>query len=112
MSDTVQIFLANARRDDSEAMAKLLSPLRDGGAVARSLESEQSGYAFGYDPQARVARFIVSDGTLASCFSVVGVSRDEAASISKACETKTDWSFNSFQATVARVLGGAVARVN
>jgi hypothetical protein len=112
MSNTVQIFLANARLDDSAAMTALLAPLRDGGALAKSLATRPPGCTFVYDPAAATARFIVNDTKMASCFSLVGITRAEAASVSKACEDKSDWSLNSFRATVSAALGGSFQQAN
>jgi hypothetical protein len=112
MTDTVQIFLSNASLDDPAAMAALLAPLRDGGAMAKLLAARSPGCTVAYDPAANTARFIVNDGKMASCFSVVGINRGEAASLSRACEEKTDWSLKSFQATVAATLGGSIEQLN
>jgi hypothetical protein len=106
MTNTVQIFLSNASLDDPAAMAALLAPLRDGGAMAKSLAARLAGCTVAYDPAANTARFIVNDGKMASCFSVVGINRGEAASLAM------DWSLKSFQATVAASLGGSIERLN
>jgi hypothetical protein len=106
MTNTVQIFLANARLDDLAAMAALLAPLRDGGALAKSLATQPPGCTCAYDSVAATARFIVNDATMVSCFSVVGITRAEATSLARACEGKSDWSLSSFQATVSATLGG------
>lgn len=108
----VQIFLANARLDDPAAMEQLLAPLADGGALASSLENGVARCTYAYDRRANIARYIVSDGELASCFSLTGISAAEGAAISKACEDKSDWSLQSFRATVSRVLGGSSAAMN
>jgi hypothetical protein len=112
MSHDVQIFLANARVDDPAAKSALLAPLQDGGATAKALVPGQTAFAYVYNIDSRTARYLVSDGEMISCFSLVGVTQDEGMAVAKACEDKTDWSLNSFQTTAGRALRGSFVKFN
>jgi hypothetical protein len=86
--------------------------LQDEGATARALAAGGALFVFAYNPQSSTGRYVACDGRLVSCFSLVGVSRSEAAAVAKACERNTDWSLSAFQETASRTLGGVSGNLN
>lgn len=111
MNEPVKIYLANARLDDTQAMAKLLSPFADPAAVSSALKSG-AGLGFAYEGPSQTARYVVTDGQMVSCFSVVGVTTGEARAIADACGSQHDFGLPAFQGVVARILGGTSSKPN
>ena len=62
MRDTLKIFLAKWRLDDTGAVKAFLLPPQDGGNLAKMLSERQAGFSYVYEEESRVGRFIASDG--------------------------------------------------
>jgi hypothetical protein len=112
MSSPVRIFVAAARLDDPVAFKNLLAPLREEVAASMASALLEPGYGLAYDAKDSTARYLISDGELATCFSVVGISEAEATAIATDCKDRTDWSVQAFRSAVARILGGTATGVN
>jgi hypothetical protein len=112
MSSPVQIFVAAARLDDPVALKNLLAPLRAEVAASMAAALREAGYGLSYNAEDATARYLISDGELASCFSVIGISEAEASAILADCKDRTDWSVKAFREAVARILGGTATGVN
>jgi hypothetical protein len=105
MRDTLKIFLAKWRLDDSGGVKPLLLPLKDNGDVAKMLSERQSGFSYVYEEETRVGRYIASDGATVMGFKVIGVSRQEAASIAIECRRIAIWDMYEFRKAADRALG-------
>ena len=111
MSD-IKIFRAAASLDDMNALDTLLAPIRKGELLRASLLNRESGRMQGYDEETQTACCIVSDGKIAVCFTVTGVSLQQTAEIMAECNLIEEWSFSAFQGAVERALGGKADRIN
>jgi hypothetical protein len=105
MRDTLKIFLAKWRLDDTGAAKALLLPLQDNGNLAKMLSERQSGFSYVYEEDSRVGRFIASDGATVLGFKVIGVSRQEAAMIAAECKLIEIWDMYEFRKAADRALG-------
>jgi hypothetical protein len=102
-----KLHIATARLSDSEALADFLAaiPNNDGLSDLLATLAPQNTRAFDDDNQ--IARFVVSDGSLATCFTVTDITIDQAEMITLACEESDAWDAASFQQAVTRVVGAS-----
>jgi hypothetical protein len=107
MRDTLKIFLAKWRLDDTGAAKALLLPLQHNGNVAKMLSERQTGFSYEYEEGSRVGRFIASDGATVMGFKVIGVSRQEAAMIAAECKHIEIWDMYEFRKAADRALGAS-----
>jgi hypothetical protein len=105
MRDTLKIFLAKWRLDDTVGVKPVLFPNQDNCNLAKMLSERQSGFSYAYEEETRVGRFIASDGATVMGFKVIGVSREEAASIAKECQRIAIWDMYEFRKAADRALG-------
>jgi hypothetical protein len=105
MSDATRFIMSTARIDDRNAMAAFLMPVPDNAALAALLGGNKPLNTRAYDDENQAARFVISDGILATCFTVTDITIDQAEMITMACEEADSWTESSFRAAVARVLG-------
>ena len=64
------IVTTTARLDDETEMAEFLSRIPDGDQLAKVLERREPVSTRAYEDNARIARFVESDGNVVMCFSV------------------------------------------
>jgi hypothetical protein len=107
MRDTLKIFLAKWRFDDTGAVRALLLSAQDSGNLAKMLSERQAGFSYVYEEESRIGRFIASDGVTVMGFKVVGVSRQEAASIASECKHIEIWDMYEFRKAADRALGAS-----
>src|SRR5271169_3448689 len=105
MRDTLKIFLAKWRLDDSVALKSLLLPIQNDVNLAKMLSERQSGFSYVYEQESRIGRFIASDGSNVMGFKVIGVSRQEAAAIAAECKHIEIWDMYEFRKAADRALG-------
>jgi len=105
MRDTLKIILAKWRLDDSVAVKPFLLPNQGNGNLAKILSERQSGFSYAYEEESRIGRFIASDGATVLGFKVIGVSRQEAASIAEECKHIEIWDMYEFRKAADRALG-------
>jgi len=111
MGSTTRIFSVMAQIDNAEALASVLSLIRDRDKLAERLRSGESGFAFEYDEEVRTGRYLVSDSITVMCFSVTDLTSQEAHAIAAECRKMTDWGHPEFQVAAGRVLGGTFERL-
>jgi len=99
------IFKAVARIDDSEAMAKFLVAIPNSEGLEALLQGGEPVYTRAYHDETSSARFVVSDGTTAMCFTVTNITIDQAEMIATACEQISEWGSETFQSAVELALG-------
>jgi hypothetical protein len=107
MRDTLKIFLAKARLDDTVAVKSLLLPIRKYGNLTQMFRERRSGFSYAYEEESRVGRFIASNGVTVTSFSVTGVTRQEAASIAQECERIAVWDMYEIRKAADRALGAS-----
>ena len=110
MRDTLKIFLAKVRLDDTVAVKSRLLPIQEYGNLAKMLSERQSGFSYAYEEESCVGRFIASNGVTAISFSVAGVTRQEAESIAQECERIAVWDMYEIRKAADRALGASFER--
>ena len=105
MSDERKILVSTARLEDPKAMASFLASIPDSAVLAGLLRSEQPLNTRAYDDENRIARFVVSDGAIATCCAVHDITIDEAELITIECEQSDAWSVPAFKDAAVRALG-------
>jgi hypothetical protein len=99
------ILASYARLDDSKAVAAFLAPIPDSAELAALLAGKQPLNTRAYDDPNQTALFVISDGTTASCFTVLDVTIDQAEMITLECEKSDAWSEAEFRLAAVRALG-------
>jgi len=111
MRDTLKILLTKVRLDNSAAVTSLLLPIQEHGNLAKMLSERQSGFSYAYEEESRIGRFVASNGVTVMSFSVIGVTRQEAASIAEECERIAVWDMYEIRKAADRALGASFERV-
>ena len=91
--------------DDPQALADFLETVPNSGGLAELLTSGQPQNTRAYDDDSQIARFVISDGSVATCFTVLDITIDQAELITLACEETDEWDEGSLQRAIDRVLG-------
>ena len=99
-----KLHTLTVRLSDAQALADFLAdiPYHDG--LAELLATRAPQNTRGYDDDNQIARFVISDGNVVTCFTVPGITIDQAEMITLACEEADAWDEASFQQAVTRVL--------
>jgi hypothetical protein len=105
MGDELKILVSSASIKDPQAMASFLASIPDSAELAALLGREQALNTRAYDDEHRIARFVVSDGTIATCCAVLDITIDEAELITIECEQADAWSVPAFKDAAVRALG-------
>jgi hypothetical protein len=100
-----RLHTITVRLSDAQALADFLAdiPYHDG--LAELLATRTPQNTRGYDDDNQIARFVISDGNVVTCFTVYDITIDKAEMITLACEEADAWDEASFQQSVTRVLG-------
>jgi hypothetical protein len=104
MGDELKILVSTARLEDPKAMASFLASIPDSAELAALLRSDQPLNTRAYDDETQTARFVISDGTTATCSTVFDITIDQAEMITLECEKSDVWSGSAFQEAAARAL--------
>ena len=104
MNDEIKILAAVARIDDSQAMAAFLAAIPDSEELAALLARQEPLNTRAYDDPTQTARFVISDGATAICFTVPDITIDQAEMITIECENSDAWTEAPFRLAVARAL--------
>jgi hypothetical protein len=100
-----KLHIATARLSDSKALADFLAAIPNNDGLAELLAGRTPQNTRAFDDDNLVARFVISDGTDVTCFTVVDITIDQAELITLACEESDAWDEAAFQQAVSRVLG-------
>ena len=102
-----KLHTVTVRLNDAQGLEQLLAdiPYHDG--LAQLLATRAPQNTRGYDDENQIARFVISDGDVVTCFSVREITIDQAEMITLACEEANAWDETAFQQAVERVLGGS-----
>jgi hypothetical protein len=104
MNDELKILAASARIEDSKDMAAFLASIPDSEELAALLAGREPLNTRAYDDPSQTARFVISDGATATCFTVPDITIDQAEMITIECENSDAWAESEFRSAVARAL--------
>jgi hypothetical protein len=104
MSDVFMMQVSTARLDEPQAMAGFLAPIPDNTELARLLDGKEPLNTRAYDDDTQTARFVISDGTIVTCFTVIDITIDQAEMITIECEKSDAWSESAFREAAVRAL--------
>jgi hypothetical protein len=99
------ISTTSARLGDGSAMAQFLSPIPDSDRLAGLLGKGEPLSTRAYDDESQTARFVESDGNTVMCFTVAGITIDQAEMIEIECEDMGAIDETAFHEAVSRALG-------
>jgi hypothetical protein len=99
-----QLLTTTARIDDPDALAVFLGSIPDSAGLAPLLRSKEPLNTRAYDDDHLAARFVISDGSTVSCFTVTGITIDQAELITLECEKSDAWDEREFREAAGRVL--------
>jgi hypothetical protein len=101
---TFEIKTSNARLDDAAALASFLAPIPNADGLVQLLKTGEPVITRAFDDESFTARFVASDGTTARCYTVAGISIDQAELIARACEDIDQYSEQAFRDSVEQAL--------
>ncbi len=99
------IQISEARIDDHSALASFLSAIPDSEQLGTLISTRDPLNTRAYDDDHQTARFVVSDGTTATCFTIAGITIDQAELITLSCEESNQWNVAAFRQALARAVG-------
>jgi hypothetical protein len=105
MGSEIEILTSTARIGDPTAMSNFLASIPDSAELAELLGAMQPLNTRAYDDENQAARFVISDGTDATCFTVTNITIDQAEMITVECETSDAWDDSAFREAASRALG-------
>ncbi|HEY2464147.1 MAG TPA: hypothetical protein VGI32_08810 [Steroidobacteraceae bacterium] len=95
-----KITESHANFDDPSQMAIFLASIPDADGLAALLHERRVVSTRTFDDDAMIARFVRSNGATVACYTVEGVTIDEAEMIAAQCELLEDWNVTSFSHAV------------
>jgi hypothetical protein len=101
-ADVIKITMATAPIADPGAMAGFLASIPNNDSLAALLYTREPQNTRAYDDENLVARFVISDGEIATCYTVANVTIDQAELITLACEELDAWDAAAFREAVVR----------
>lgn len=99
-----RIQTTTARIDAPDALAAFLAAIPSSAELGNLIRTKEPLNTRAYDDDNETARFVISDGTDASCFTVIGITIDQAEMITVECEKLDAWSDIAFREAAANVL--------
>jgi hypothetical protein len=99
-----QIKTTTARIDEPQALAAFLASMPNSAELGNLIRTKEPLNTRAYDDENETARFVISDGIDATCFTVIGITIDQAEMITVECEKSDAWSDISFREAAAHVL--------
>jgi hypothetical protein len=105
MSDVIHISSATASIDDPMAVATFLASIPNSSELGELLRSKEPLNTRAYDDDNQAARFVISNGAVATCFTIANITIDQAEMITVECEKSDAWSDAAFREAASRALG-------
>jgi hypothetical protein len=105
MSDQISIATSTAPIGNPKAMASFLAPIPNSVGLGELLGNKEPLNTRAYDDDKQVARFVISDGAIATCFTVANITIDQAEMITVECERSDAWDDTAFREAASRALG-------
>jgi hypothetical protein len=100
-----QLHVSTVSLADRPALARFLSTVPNSEGLAQLLLTQTPQNTRAFDDDEQVARFVISDGAIVTCFTVESITIDQAELITLACEEADTWDEASFRQAVAHVVG-------
>src|ERR1700690_47706 len=100
----MRILTTSARLDDAAGMARFLAPIPNADRLAEVLADRKPISTRAYEDEAQIARFVECDGGNVMCFTVTGITIDQAEMIEAAWEGVCALDEDAFRATVEKAL--------
>ena len=101
---TTRIMATTARLDDGAAMVRFLAPIPNADRLAEVLADRKPISTRAYEDEAQIARFVECDGSNVMCFTVSGITIDQAEMIEAAWEGVCGLDEDAFRAAVEKAL--------
>jgi hypothetical protein len=98
------MLVSTARIDEPQAMAAFLASIPDSEELAALLGTKEALNTRAYEDESQTARFVISDGTTVTCFTVTDITIDQAELITIECEKSDAWSDTAFREAAVRAL--------
>lgn len=105
------ILKFQAQLTDADALERLIGRLPACRTLRTQLRPGHAEVTHGYDHDARAGYYIGSDGELAVCYTVTGVTLRQAGDIAAELTGLTTWAGGAFEAAAERALGAEILRV-
>jgi hypothetical protein len=105
------ILRSQAQLTDTDALDRLVAPLSNGQRLRTQLRPGYAGVTHDYNYDTRAGHYIGADGELVVCYTVTGVTLQQAAEIAGELTDLTTWDGGAFEAAVERALGAQILRV-
>jgi hypothetical protein len=99
------ISMSTAALDDAPAMARFLAPIPNGDRLVEVLRPGMPVASRAYDDDTETARFVACDGVTVKCFSVGGITIDQAEMIAFVGADLVPLDEPSFRLLVEQALG-------
>jgi hypothetical protein len=87
-------------------MLRFLTPIPNGDALGKLFKLGAPLSTRAYDDESFTARFVLSDGVTAMCFTVENITIDQAEMIAAQCENRHAWGSEAFAEAVELALEG------
>jgi hypothetical protein len=104
MSDAFML-VSTACIDEPQDMAAFLASIPDSTELAGLVGEKGPLNTRAYDDENQTARFVISDGTTVTCFTIKDITIDQAEMITIECEKSDAWSETAFREAAVRALG-------
>ncbi len=101
---STRIITTWASLDDDAETARFLAPIPNADRLAAVLADRKPISTRAYEDEARIARFVESDGNIVMCFAVTEITIDQAEMIEAAWEGICALDEKTFQKTVEQAL--------
>jgi GH24 family phage-related lysozyme (muramidase) len=102
--DALTMLVSTARIDEPQAMAAFLASIPDSEELAELLGRKEPLNTRAYEDEEQTARFVISDGTTVTCFTITDITIDQAEMITLECEKSDAWSDSAFREAATRAL--------
>jgi len=102
------IQISEARIDDHRALASFLSAIPESAQLGTLILTREPLNTRAYDDDHQTARFVISDGTTVTCFTIAGITIDQAELVTLSCEESNEWNGAAFRQALARAVGEPV----
>jgi hypothetical protein len=99
------IHISEARIEDQSSLASFLSAIPESAQLGALISTREPLNTRAYDDDQQSARFVISDGTTVTCFTIAGITIDQAELITIFCEESNEWNVAAFRQALARAVG-------
>jgi len=105
VSDEIRLSLTTASIDDPMSVAAFLASIPNSVKLGELIRTREPLNTRAYDDDNQAARFVISNGAVATCFTITNITIDQAEMITVECEKSDAWSDAAFRQAASRALG-------